>query len=420
MRALLLLLGVDDRQMATFADGALEPTAVESPPLWQLLYAVRRLRPWDVQRFALPANELKGGVLEPRAYWGGSFSLVGRVVRVQRRSLPDDVAQRLEFKTYYRCVFRPREVSLPTGEAVVFALDIPKAWKIDQPVDYRAGVRGVFATAVKAEGPSASPAFTPVLVARRVAWYPPGILGDLKVDVGLFDHIEDRRPILKKEREPFYQMLAACARAEDGLLDRIAGDTAYSVVPLFNEPARQRGRLVALSGTAVSALAVRVDEPDIQQRFGLKQYFEVVMFTDDSQQNPIVFCVPRLPPGMPQGEEIFERVRVAGFFFKAWAYPRAAGDRKVQQIAPLLIGQTPRWYPAPQRGKRGLLVGVLFVVGLLLLWLVVWRLNRSDAESFRRRLAAKYGAPPHQITDLSDSSDFGPLPDASEQSPPNP
>ena len=107
------------------------------------------------------------------------------------------------------------------------------------------------------------------------------------------------------------------ARAAKGL---------FSVAPLFNEPANQVGELVLLEGTVRRVTRVDVGKTsdgaasDVARRFGIDHYYELDLFTDDSQNNPIVVCVRELPPGFPVGDGLHEPVRVAGLFFKSWSF----------------------------------------------------------------------------------------------------
>ncbi len=78
-------------------------------------------------------------------------------------------------------------------------------------------------------------------------------------------------------------------------------------------------------GEALRAVRVRVDDPDVVRRFGIRQYYEIEVVTPDSQNNPLVVCVAELPEGLPLGDKIHESVRVAGFFLKSWAYNTAKG-----------------------------------------------------------------------------------------------
>ena len=89
---------------------------------------------------------------------------------------------------------------------------------------------------------------------------------------------------------------------------RRADEGRYSVAPLFNEPQQHVGELVVFDG--VARRVVRVDvgtrpdgsgPSDVAQRFGFREYYEMEVFTDDSQNYPLVFCVRELPPGLPTG-----------------------------------------------------------------------------------------------------------------------
>jgi hypothetical protein len=171
------------------------------------------------------------------------------------------------------------------------------------------------------------------------------------------------------------------------------------VVPLFNEPYTQKGRLVALSGTVRRIIPVQVDNEDLVRRFGFDRYYEVSLFTEDSQSNPLVFCVRELPQGMPTGEgpRYGEYVTVAGFFFKTWAYRARAADASsaAEQLAPLLIGRSLVWHQEPEFAASpwvGVIAGGLFVVALLGVWLALWRYSLGDRR-FRERVIAKRLAP---------------------------
>jgi hypothetical protein len=242
------------------------------------------------------------------------------------------------------------------------------------------------------------------LLAQRIAWYPNTPLGELGMDVGLLDRVKNEERIAGPEREGFYQMLAAVGRAKPGQLskqaDRILQESkrdAFSVVPLFNEPEEQIGQLFELTGMARRAVKVRVDDRDIRSRFGIDHYYEIEIFTRDSQDNPIVFCVRHLPEGMPLGEgkQFREQVSIAGFYFKKYAYfinlpgedgpgedgqPRSEA-RSQKQFAPLLIGRQPVWYPRQPPKENTLLgavAGGLFVLAIVGIWLAVWRYGRAD------------------------------------------
>jgi hypothetical protein len=186
-------------------------------------------------------------------------------------------------------------------------------------------------------------------------------------------------------RECFYQLLAAVGRAAPGKLLEEAkhqlateGQAFTSVVPLFNEAEKNRGRLVLLRGTAREVLRVDVPDRDIRARFGITYYYQIHLFTEDSQGNPLVVCVREVPSKMPTGSgpTYGEMVTVAGFFFNTWAYRRqpdegANSKEPVWQLAPLIIGREVVWHPreTPSPGPWILLIAAgVFLILLGTIW----------------------------------------------------
>ncbi len=265
------------------------------------------------------------------------------------------------------------------------------------------------------------------------------ILKDLGVDVRLWDHVSDRTRLGSQDRELFYQLLHAAGqltpadlqtRARHGLQQRrkawqseekqsttdpqrlaslrrmvaAAEKGRFSVIPLFNEPENYHGELIVLAGTALRAIRIAVTDPldqpadqDIVRRFGFDHYYEIEIVTGDSQNNPLVFCVRRLPQTFPTGDRIAEPVRLAGFFFKSWVYrsrrishERDGSDEpahRLRQVAPILIGAQPVWIKSsqPARSTRtGIVAGGLFAAALLGIWFAIWRSTRVDRR-FRRQ-----------------------------------
>ena len=397
-RDLLDRFGIDDSFFAKLVDG--EPIdGNEDETLMRIMYRLRDFREVDLEQWARPNPKLAELVKDRDANQGQVYHLVGRVTGIEKLEPIAEVVERFELKHYFRCVMQLE----PSGQpAIVFARRVPEAWQNGQPLDARAGAFGVFLKF--ASNDPEHP--TPVFVARRIAWYPSTLLGTLGMDVGLFDSVENRTRLSGQDREAFYQMLAAVGRAKPGQLIHAAderlkedlpemirtdkdGQRYFSVVPLFNEPAEMRGQLVELMGTARRVVKVRVSDEDIIARFGIDHYYNLFIYTDDSQDNPLVFCVRDLPQGMPIGDDpqYAETVRVAGFFFKSWAYgvdqgyDAPEGTVHKRQLAPLLIGQEPVWYrrePPARNTLAGAIAGGLFVVMLLGIWVAVWRYNRSD------------------------------------------
>jgi hypothetical protein len=377
---MLQRFSIEENQLATLVDGrSLSPA--ELPLLMRLLLRVGTMPQGEVERLAQPAFDLDALRKNPAARRGEIERLVGQVVAIEPCTAPAPLAQRFGFERYFRCELKLSGSATPV---VVYTRQVPAVWREGGEIQQRGGVWGIFLKLSSTD--PALPA--PVFVAPRLAWYPAGLLGDLAMDFGLLATLKGNRPLLGEEQEAFYQMLAAVGRAKPGELLRQASAELYrsgrrniSVVPLFNQPDQQTGRLVVLEGSARSVVTVPVDDADVAARYGINHYYQITLFTygaprecdADCQSNPLVVCVRNLPSGMPVGDEpaYAEHVRVAGFYFKKWSYPISGpGGKSVMQLAPLLIGQEPVWDTStggPSRGISQASAAVLLVLGVLLL-----------------------------------------------------
>lgn len=423
-RALFRMLGVGDEYFNRLIDGRpIEGDETES--LLRIMFRLRMFPPLDVDRWAMSAEDLAKVVRQPNEFRGSIFLLRGRVLEVERLSPATEAAQRYELFKYFRCRL---QLDSPERIVEIYTENVPEIWQQGVKPNVPGGARGVF---LKLGKPSDGQP-TLIFATGRLAWYPDDLLGNLGMDVGLLDDVKDRKPLLADEDAAFYQMLAAVGRAEPGELIQRAeaalpgiprqwrrvnddGHLRYSVVPLFNEPKAQRGRLVELFGTARRIEEIYVNDPDIVARFGIDHYYQVSLFTDDSYNLdpariepkqpegtpcPLTFCVRELPKGMPYGNlpRYGETVRIAGFSFKSWSYdaPKVydsslkPGDQLPStQFSPLLIGRGLIWYPATkeptQSGWVTLGIGVLFVTFMLVVWGVAWQ-NRRQAKRWEHQI----------------------------------
>jgi hypothetical protein len=278
------------------------------------------------------------------------------------------------------------------------------------------------------------------------------VLGALGVDVGLLDNVEARGRIRPEESKVFYQILSGVQRRPAEMFLRLARDNLtavkqeweerlrekapqrekilaqevvrralegrYSVAMLFNEPEPQIGRLFVFDGVARRATRVEVGgnpaggSMDVSHRYAMDHYYELEVFTDDSQNFPIIFCVCDLPEGFPTGADIRVPVRVAGFFFKNWLYTTrgrpvnsdGTGDDPSgpqAQYAPLLIGRAPIVMSTeqgnPQLGR--FLLGGLFVLGLVAIWAAAICFARDDRLFRKRTPSASFSLPPGESLD---------------------
>jgi len=402
---------VDDSQFERFVDGV-PMDGGEREVMLDVMYWLAHLDLTALERWTGGKWQPAELVQNPDDCRGELYFLTGQVTGIEIDAPVPEAIERLDIERYYIC----RLVRSDGQPALVFARTVPNAWlegledqgsaetetEQSQRPSYRASARGVFLK-LESDDPQRP---TPVFVATRLAWHPDTPLGNLGMDVGLLDDVVQRRHLTSEDRECFYQMLNAVGRAEPGSLVRRAqeqlrgtGQHQYSVVPLFNDAENQQGRLVCLRGVTRRLIRIPVGDPDVVERFGIDHYYEMALYTEDSQENPLWFCLRDLPEGMPTGDgpRYAEEVQVAGFFMKTWAYrsqetrDEAEGERRARvRLAPLLIGRRPIWYPEqpPERNTTAAAIaGGLFVLALLGIWIGLWHYGRSDRKFHERTIA---------------------------------
>ncbi len=286
--------------------------------------------------------------------------------------------------------------------AVVYAAEVPEKLRAGS-AGQRVAVTGVFLKYVP--GTTAEP--TAVIVAPRLEWRAESPLGNLGMDFGLLEGIQDDAALTAADRDAFYRLLQLARDADPARLGRDAEglDASSQGLPaLFHDPASQRGRLVWLSGTARRVVRVPIDDPAVVARLGTDHYFEIDLVAEGSQNNPLVFCTLDLPAGMPLGgpPSYGESLEVTGFFLKNWQYPtelsqeeKAAnpGSSQALQTAPLLIGRSPLWKRRGRSAQRvGLrvagrtrkevppaaAVGGLLALAIVAVCLLLWSFRQSD------------------------------------------
>jgi len=149
------------------------------------------------------------------------------------------------------------------------------------------------------------------------------------------------------------------------------GRVAYA--QLFRQPREYRGRLVTVSGAVHAVYRVELFE----NKYGIKQYYQVWLAPFDNRFNPIVIYCLDLPKGFPTGANLSEEAEVTGFFLKRWAYQATDAIR----TAPTLLAKTLEWQKRPvmkQESPAGaaslfLIVAAAVVLATLAAWLIYLR-----------------------------------------------
>jgi hypothetical protein len=441
----------------------------------EVLELLRRLRSISTEDLSTWTSNmgLKRGLKDPEPLRGRLCQLIGLVTKVTKHVPAAADAERLEMPVYYECEFKDALLADPV---TIMTARIPKDWRLDEPMKEVGKANGMFVKRLNGETATRTlwvakemawhPPYPSWGKKRSIEdLYRGGndpllgksVLGSLHMDVGKFDLVEPRGRIRPQERFTFYETMYIAGSIEPSTLIRIANDNLplvkqeweqrlrdggsapltalarevvcradqgrYSVALLFNDPRPQIGRLFVFDGAARRAVRVEVGEvasdvpassnPVVQ--FDIDHYYELEVFTDDSQNYPLIFCVSELPKDFPIGADIHVPVRVAGFFFKNWLYQargRGHADESSDaqsigpqaQFAPLLIGRAPIVLQSPQPVGHagGFVLGGLFILALASICAAAIWVSRSDRRFRERAAAAKFELPPGQsLNDLN-------------------
>ena len=402
-RLLLDGAGVDAVVLAKLVDGT--PLSIEEQsPLASILSGLRQCSQLDLDRYS--RKPTSPADLASAAARGRLWQVRGRLKAAVAEELTTEQLERIYAeidelpptdvrRKMYRC-----EVALDGGgpTAIVYSLRLPKALVGKAKLDEAVSLQGV---ELKNAGTEAAP--QPIFATRHLSWYPDTPLGKLGMDYALYDDVRREAHDLKFERECFYQLLNAMKKVDFAqLLEQTEQPRPASVVPLFNDPETMTGKLIQLDGSARRAVAVVVEDADIVERFGIKRYFEVAIFTSDSQNNPLLFNVLELPPGFPEGDSINERVQIPGTYLTGFYYRRdqlpnekIADEKAPLQKAPLLLGKSlvhlPKLDAAAAQQSSYAFAGIILVAVMVLAY-AVWRTTRTETQT--RELLQRQMAPP--------------------------
>ena len=405
-REMLDLFSIDASQIRQLEDGAPLASSDEET-LFKILFRLPFFGKNRVQAWCRRDVDWAELAEYPEDWRLEVFPVAGRVTGVQRVEVPPETAMRLEFSSYFQVRLQLDNAPYPV---LICSRAVPEAWESADSLDEPASCYGLFLkTGGKESGHSEL-----VFAAERVAWLPqradPSLgttpdmvyLAGLGMDAGLFDVVRttNRRAMTADDRESFYRLLAAMGRADPADVFARA-EASPDLAPMLTEPERQHGRLVSLLGTAKRVQRIAVDEPDLQERFGIDHYYQIDLFVSlgDTeirfeqkdggepavfQHNyPVTCCVLQLPAGLPARDDIAVPVRFAGAYFKLWAYRSeymATLDDRQRQVSPLFIATTPRVVRFDDSASQlvGWIGGITVLVLILLAGFYTWYPRPSD------------------------------------------
>ena len=183
----------------------------------------------------------------------------------------------------------------------------------------------------------------PALLAPRIEWFPDDApLARAGLDLAAFDRApvypvdalakekdpERRKAIARamrwseNDRRPFYGALAAVKRDSSHPVAFDPKTAQRDLIELFNHPERCRGRRFAIKGWARRVNLVVVNDEDAVAETGVERYYQILIFTNESQGRPLVLCVNDLPDGLNVGggEKFRRNLEFSGVFYKTWAF----------------------------------------------------------------------------------------------------
>ena len=313
--------------------------------------------------------------------------LRGTAVETRRLDLPETVAAIAGRRSLGLI-----RIAQDAGPDVLLVVpELPGTWPDAGVLAEPAGGEALIVAVPTAAGAVRQPL---VAVAVRFSWWPRTPLGLRGMDYGLFADVVDGQPLRSAEAAAFYQALAAGGSRATAAADQPLPPAG--LVPLL-DPARnwfadRRGDLLVLEGTARRVTRVPVADDRWRAAVGQDHYWEVFLFVATplleiagrrQDSYPVVCCLLDLPSGLPVGDRVSERLRVAGYAFKRYRYQTRAGAGDAVRESPLLVGGRPLWLPAaaaPQLpGWFGWPVAGLVAVAAVLLLRRFWRRRRRPA-----------------------------------------
>ena len=272
----------------------------------------------------------------------------------------------------------------------------------------------------------------PMLLAGELSLATQEAGGLTAVDPAWWNVVRDRTAgILDAESDLYYRVLKIGADQPVAELRRAAEEHVAArreVVPryqqhpqlafntfvdLFEYPQANHGQPLVLSGHVRSWKSY----PAGSNSYGLKTLYELWLFPEDGQQNPVVVITTSIPEGLPRltGEsDLIDHVKVEGWFFKLYGY-RA---QQKMLLAPMVLAARVSWQPIadpapPEWLAPAIGLGTMVVLGVIVCF--VWRSTRRDRAAGRKVHFAEGDAAAFSMEPTADEV-FDPTPpDASSE-----
>ncbi|MDA7977316.1 MAG: hypothetical protein MPJ50_00945 [Pirellulales bacterium] len=421
-RDVLAARGVDASQLSHMFDD--RPFSVdEQETLERTLAALVNLPPSLIDLYAMPETSLPNFMTSPDEHRGELIQLAGRVKACRAIAVAPELRERLGFSVIFRCA-----VEVAMGESHftcdVFSPIAPANWvkpadNLDEQgrsplLDESVAFKAVF---LKRASVADAPA-RPVLATRRLTWFPDTLLGRSGFDVATFEEVVPDGAITPSDAGAFHGLLAVLRgvgrqdleqAARETLSTRELGDLSlheasrHLVVEFMARPVDWCGEIVSLQGIARRALKIHVQDEELIEALGVREYYEIEVFVDGPfrlpgfddavGRYPVTVCTTSLPPELIEGELLSVPVRLTGVYLKNWRYRSTmyAQQDAGSQRAPLIVGGVLEKIPdelgqgAFLWGERETIIAASVASVLIIAAFFCWRWRRNDKISAKRR-----------------------------------
>ncbi len=385
-----------------------QPLDLSSPMLKQLLYRIQRTSPESRNKYAgysqeIAWNDIKSNTADYR-FW--VFDRTARLKRIEKRTLknqsPDEDINSV-FVCHCESIPLDRDNESSGESFIALARTMPSALRVDVDLDEPVHMSGFLYARILGNQANKQVAF----ITDRLAWFPeketPSIspaqiqLAAHGVDMGLIDSVRENntRPLGSDDAEAFFQFIGAVHQLEDGLPD--ANQARLGFTDLMQQASKNFGEAVRISGTVRTCSVIPVTHTDIQNRLGITQYYQLMLFPDldgakivvnskdgkqlDYRRFPVTVCVSELPAGMSPQDVERKQFEIDGFFFRFWKYQSEKTDtaQTTGQVSPLIIAKRPTLIEPVRNQLNSILFGFIafLICGVGALVVYFWYVDRG-------------------------------------------
>lgn len=345
---------------------------IEAKIIPRMLYRLRKASPSTLQRFVdFSKDKTWNDVFEntfDHRFW--LFEFNASLQKIEKINLdasdtPDSI------KYFYRCHCVATDENGALRRCIVLTRTLPRALRdksvVDEPIRFSGLLYCRVTQDAKNENQNDPLA---VFIADRLSWFPEQTdvasassvaLSRRGFDVGQLDRVgaSNGRPLGRSDREAFYQLLTSTTNQPES--DSDAQSVAVPLESIISKSGEHIGARVKIQAHCRQCTRVEIQDPDIQQRYGIDHYFQLVLFPNFDQkivltekQNgqlaqvtvdryPVTVCCARLPENLTPQDVRKSLVSIDGTFFRIWKFQSELNRRSnvTGTISPLIIADQP-------------------------------------------------------------------------------